>query len=155
MYDEQKEDTCCSADTHFKHSRITMMELRERCCRVWEAESASAASLEAASAMVATQNAVVAEKAAAAEEAAKLETAEAVEHLRSAINAYTKGHRPSEFAHEWAGSIVSLIPKNPAAMMMTDERPIACECSKYIIATTIYNDRLSRVMEDFQLLDDA
>ena len=31
----------------------------------------------------------------------------------------------------------------------------ACECSKYIIATTIYNDRLSRVMEDFQLLDDA
>jgi ribonuclease HI len=78
-----------------------------------------------------------------------------LEHLRSAINAYTKGRRPSEFAHEWEGSIVSLIPKTPAAIMMTDERPIACECSKYIIATTIYNDRLSRVMEDFQLLDDA
>ena len=78
-----------------------------------------------------------------------------LEHLRSAINAYTKGHRPSEFAHEWEGSIVSLIPKTPAAMTMTDERPIACECSKYIIATTIYNDRLSRVMEDCQLLDDA
>ena len=78
-----------------------------------------------------------------------------LEHLRSAINAYTKGHRPSEFAQEWEGSIVSLIPKIPAALMMTDERPIACECSKCIIATTIYNDRLSRVMEDFQLLDDA
>ena len=78
-----------------------------------------------------------------------------LEHLRSAINAYTKGHRPTEFAHEWEGSIVSLIPKIPAAIMMTDERPITCECSKYIIATTIYNDRLSRVMEDFQLLDDA
>jgi hypothetical protein len=78
-----------------------------------------------------------------------------LERLRSAINAYTKGHRPLHFAHEWEGSIVSLIPKVPAALLMTDERPIACEYSKYIIATTIYNDRLSGVMEDFQLLDDV
>ena len=78
-----------------------------------------------------------------------------LERLRSAINAYTRGERPLEYSYEWDGAIVSLVPKVPTAFFMTDERPIACLCSKYIIATSIYNDLLTRAVEDFQLLDDA
>ena len=72
-----------------------------------------------------------------------------LERLRSAINAYTRGERPLEYSYEWDGAIVSLVPKVTTAFFMTDERPIACLCSKYIIATSIYNDRLTRDLKTF------
>jgi hypothetical protein len=81
-----------------------------------------------------------------------------LEHLCASLIAYFKEHRPgfgrqNLFMNE--GSIVSLIPKVPAAMLMTNEPFIACECSKYNIATTMYNNRLRLVLVDFQQLDDA
>ena len=38
---------------------------------------------------------------------------------------------------------------------MTDHHPIASECTKFIITTTIYNNRLKQGAEDHQLLDEA
>ena len=38
---------------------------------------------------------------------------------------------------------------------MTDQRPIASECTKYIIATTVINTRLDQVTEDYCLIDDV
>ena len=78
-----------------------------------------------------------------------------LELLRSAINAYLGGAQPTEYAHEWEGAICGLIAKVPTALWMTDQRPIAGECTKFIISTTILNDRLNRAVEDYQLLDDA
>ena len=78
-----------------------------------------------------------------------------LELLRSAINAYLEGAQPAEYAHEWEGAMCGLIAKVPTALWMTDQRPIAAECTKFIISTTILNDRLNRAVEDYQLLDDA
>ena len=78
-----------------------------------------------------------------------------LEHLRAAINAYTRGEEPTVAAHEWMGALCGLIPKVPAPLLMTDQRPVASECTKFIITTTIYNDRLKQTAEDHQLLDDA
>ena len=78
-----------------------------------------------------------------------------LELLRLAINEYLGGAQPTEYAHEWEGAICGLIAKVPTALWMTDQRPIAGECTKFIISTTILNDRLNRAVEDYQLLDDA
>ena len=78
-----------------------------------------------------------------------------LELLRAAINAYTRGETPTVGAHEWMGALCTFIPKIPAPWLVTDHRPIASECTKFIIATTIYNNRLKQGSEDYQLLDEA
>ena len=78
-----------------------------------------------------------------------------LERLRAAINAYTRGETPSVAAHEWTGAQCTFIPKIPAPWLVTDHRPIASECTKFIITTTIYNNRLKQASEDYRLLDEA
>ena len=78
-----------------------------------------------------------------------------LQRLRTAINAYISGQPPSVDAHEWNGGIVSLIAKVPSALSISDYRPVVRICSKFIIATTIFNDRLTQAVEEFNLLDDA
>ena len=78
-----------------------------------------------------------------------------LEFLRSAINAYLSGMSPTVGVHEWQGAIFSLISKTLAPLWMTDQRPIASECTKYIIATTVINTRLDQVTEDYCLIDDV
>ena len=78
-----------------------------------------------------------------------------LERLRAAINAYIRGQTPSVAAHEWTGGVVSLLAKVSSACSMTEYRPVVRICSKFIIATTIFNDRLTQAVEEFNLLDDA
>jgi len=78
-----------------------------------------------------------------------------LELLRSAFNAYLAGVQPAEYAHEWEGAICGLIAKTPTALWMSEQRPIAGECTKFLIFTTVLTCSLNRVVEDYQLLDDA
>ena len=40
-------------------------------------------------------------------------------------------------------------------LSLPDHRPIAAECTKFIISTTLYSVCLDRTVEDYQLLDDV
>ena len=53
--------------------------------------------------------------------------------LWRAFNAYLQGEIPSVSALEWLGAIASSIPKQQAALLVTEFRPIACICAKYSI----------------------
>ena len=53
--------------------------------------------------------------------------------LWRAFNTYLSGDIPSVCAHEWLGTIASSIPKQLAALLVTEFRPIACICAKYSI----------------------
>jgi ribonuclease HI len=78
-----------------------------------------------------------------------------LEFLRSAINAYMNGMSPTTGVHEWQGAIFSLISKTLAPLSMHDQRPIASECTKYSIFTTVVNSLLDQATEDHCLIDDA
>ena len=54
-----------------------------------------------------------------------------------AINAYLRGELPSVCVNEGLGAIASSIPKNLAALLVTEFRPIACICAKYSILLNI------------------
>ena len=68
--------------------------------------------------------------------------------LWRAFNAYLRGEIPSVCAHEWLGAIASSIPKQQAALLVTEFRPIACICAKYSILLKILDVRLNHTIED-------
>jgi hypothetical protein len=78
-----------------------------------------------------------------------------LERYRNAINAFNRGEPPTVCAHEWEGSVFGLLGKVPAPILATDFRPIAFECTKFILATTVYTARLDKAVEDYQILDEA
>ena len=108
MYDAQRKGTCCSADTLFKHSKITMAELlrlsREK-------------AFEAASALLATANALVAENAAKAVEAQGLAEAGASKAAESETIAAEAeaAAAESEVAEEAAAAAVEVDEEEEAA----------------------------------------
>ena len=75
--------------------------------------------------------------------------------LWRAINAYLRGETPDVCAHEWLGAIASSIPKQLAALLVTEFRPIACICAKYSILLKILDVRLNHAVEDNGIIDDA
>ena len=51
--------------------------------------------------------------------------------------------------------MVTLVDKVPAAVAMTDRRPLANLCTKYKVATKIISKRFTQVLEDYAILDEA
>ena len=80
---------------------------------------------------------------------------ELLELLRAAINAYLRGDTPTVGIQDWTGGLVTLVDKITAAVAIRDRRPITNLCTKYKVATTIINRRLTRVLEDYNILDEA
>jgi hypothetical protein len=81
-----------------------------------------------------------------------------LERLWAAINAYLRGDgggQPTICAHEWIGAIAAHIPKKLAALISTEFRPVASNCSKSIITLDIINQRFTQTAEDYELQDDA
>jgi len=78
-----------------------------------------------------------------------------LELLWVALNAYLRGEVPSVCAHEWMGAIAGLIPKKLSAILISEFRPVASICTKFIILLKIVDTRLDHVTEDYVLLDDA
>ena len=70
-----------------------------------------------------------------------------LELLRSAFNAYLAGVQPAEYAHEWEGAICGLIAKTPTALWMSEQRPIAGKCTKFLIFTTVLTCSLNRIVD--------
>ena len=58
-------------------------------------------------------------------------------------------------AHEWLGAIASSIPKQQAALLVTEFRPIACICAKYSILLKTLDVRLNHTIEENCIIDDA
>jgi len=75
--------------------------------------------------------------------------------LWRAINAYLLGEIPAVCAHEWLGAIASSIPKQLAALLVTEFRPIACICAKFSILLKILDVRLNHAVKDNGIIDDA
>ena len=78
-----------------------------------------------------------------------------LELLRAAINAYLRGERPMADPHEWMGAIVTSIAKQRSALKVTEFRPVASICTKFIILLDIVYKRMSRFTERHELLEDA
>ena len=78
-----------------------------------------------------------------------------LDQCRNAINAFNQGVPPTVCAHEWEGSVFGLLGKVPAPILMTDFRPIAFECTKFILASTVDTNFLDKAVEDYQILDEA
>ena len=78
-----------------------------------------------------------------------------LELLRAAINAYLKGEHPTVYQHEWMGAIVTSIAKQQSALKVTEFRPVASICTKFIILLSIIYKRTSSFMERHELLEDA
>ena len=57
---------------------------------------------------------------------------------------------------EWVGGIVSLLPKIPSALAVTEYRPVTKLCTKLILLDGITNKRLMNTTIEFrQLIDDV
>jgi hypothetical protein len=78
-----------------------------------------------------------------------------LELLWAALNAYLRGEKPSVCAHEWLGAIAGYIPKKLSALLITEFRPVASICSKFMIFLKIIDIRLDHLTEDYGLIDDA
>ena len=78
-----------------------------------------------------------------------------LELLRAAINAYLTGQRPTVCGHEWMGAIVTFIAKQLSALKVTEFRPVASICTKFVVFLNIIAKRLERFTEDHGLLEDA
>ena len=57
--------------------------------------------------------------------------------------------------HEWMGAIVTSIAKQRSALKVTEFRPVASICTKFIILLDIVYKRMSRFTELHELLEDA
>jgi hypothetical protein len=78
-----------------------------------------------------------------------------LELLWAALNAYLRGEMPSVCAHEWLGAIVGYIPKKLSALLITEFRPVASICSKFMIFLKLIDIWLDHFTEDYGLIDDA
>ena len=78
-----------------------------------------------------------------------------LELLRAAINAYLTGKRPTVCGHEWMGAIVTFIAKQLSALQVTEFRPVASICTKFVVFLNIISKRLERFTEEQGLLEDA
>ncbi len=54
--------------------------------------------------------------------------------LQTAINAFIAGQDPTVHPKEWLGALVALMPKSLAALLMTEFRPVAKQCAKFVIS---------------------
>jgi hypothetical protein len=75
---------------------------------------------------------------------------------------YMRGEAPTVCPQEWAGAVVasgmgwsSDILKNLSALLMSEFRPIACICTKFVYVLSVQTQRLNRTMEGYKLIDDA
>ena len=78
-----------------------------------------------------------------------------LEFLLAAVNAFIQGEKPTVGEEDWTGGLVTLVDKVPAAVAMTDRRPLANLCTKYKVATKIINKRFTQALEDYAILDEA
>jgi hypothetical protein len=78
-----------------------------------------------------------------------------LELLRAAINSYLTGKRPTAYGHEWMGAIVTFIAKQLSALQVTEFRPVASICTKFVVFLNIIAKRLERFTEEQGLLEDA
>ncbi len=58
-------------------------------------------------------------------------------------------------AHEWMGATAGYIPKKLSALLITEFRPVASICTKFMIFLKVIDIRLDHVTEDYGLIDDA
>jgi hypothetical protein len=56
-----------------------------------------------------------------------------LELLWAALNAYLRGETQSVVVHEWLGAITGYIPKKLSALLITEFRPVADICSKFMV----------------------
>ncbi len=70
-------------------------------------------------------------------------------------SAYLRGEMPSVCAHEWLGAIAGYIPKALSELLITEFRPVASICSKFMIFLKIIYVWLDHLTEDYGLINDA